>query len=206
MRTMWLAIVLAGCVGGTGTTKDGNSGDDTSGTSDGGDVDKSDPHAGLAAKSGCDGHNDSDGNFVPIAGATSFFVGRFALSGEDVSGEEWWVLFANDTWKSTAGAADCQIGWSVTGKKTDPTGCGSCSYNLAIHATMDMPETDCIKDLVDSTKADPTENENDVTYSVAVDGSGNSTFYFADSGNTLGKGSATDTRVDYTTDSSCKFF
>jgi hypothetical protein len=145
-------------------------------------------------------HDQESGESYDLAGATSYFVGNFAIDGDAVSGFEAWVLFANDTWSAGEGY-DCQFLWAAEGTKIEPQ-CLSCAYSLEMHMTMDMVGSNCVAGLKNDTASDAAEF--DVTYDVVVE-DGKSTFYF-ENGNVLGNGDATDSGVTYVSDPACKWF
>ena len=90
---------------------------------------------------GEDGTSCEDFQGTPVSGATGYYVGEFnwADNGEDVTGYEAWVLYANDEWERVDDEArDCYILWTVTGEKQgQPQGCASCDFSLALHMTFD---------------------------------------------------------------------
>ena len=145
-------------------------------------------------------HDQESGESYELAGATSYFVGDFAIDGDTVSGFESWVLFANATWSAGEGY-DCQFIWSAEGTKTEPQ-CMNCAYGLQMHMVMDMVGSNCVAELKNDTASDAAEF--DVYYDVAVE-NGKSTFYFKN-GNLLGHGDASASEVTYVTDPACKWF
>jgi len=169
------------------------SGKDTADDSAGGDTVFEDLSDGLAADPECDDVLDSK-----VAGATSFFYGDFRFDGSSVSGEEQWLLFANETWRDVGGA-DCTVTWSISGDKGDPGGsCGSCDYGLEIVASVDHSLTDCPDDLFAGVEQFST------TYSVKLSGD-DATFYFP-SGDVLGTGQAAAGGATYLSTSTCVYF
>ncbi|MFT4974202.1 MAG: hypothetical protein ACI8S6_000084 [Myxococcota bacterium] len=153
----------------------------------------SDPSTGLAADPACE---DFQGTAIP--GATSYFVGTFDFDGSTVTGEERWLLFANDAWRAH-GEDDCVVTWSVTGEQVAPSsGCGSCSYGLSVSAGVDASLTDCPEALYEGVEQFTTQ------YDVkAADGS--ATVYFP-SGSVLGTGAESTSGVTYRSEGSCLYF
>jgi hypothetical protein len=188
---LWLVLLLAAC----------GPDDDTSGGDSDPQGSELTPDFQLVENPGCETVTDSDGVEHPVAGATNYWIGELAFSGDDVSGYEARVLLANDAWvEADPEVSDCRVYWQVTGTKADP-GCTSCDFSLALHASLDRTESDCIDAFVDEEPA-----EQDFVYDVAVDDSGAITVYF-DSGEVLAPtGGADDTGLWYQSDSQCKWF
>ena len=187
-------IFVVACKGGGGDSGDTDDTNDTNTT--GVEPGTLDDVFSLEANDAC---NSFDG--YEHAGATSYFVGVFELSGEDVSGFEAAVLFPNPSLEvDDPTFTQCEVWWQVIGTKGEPT-IGSADYSIAIHATRDDNTTSCIPEYATTLDA-----AYDVTYNVIVDGSGNADLFFADSGNQLGSGDATDAEVRYSTDYSCQIY
>ena len=156
---------------------------------------------GLTENPSCEQVRDQEsGESHDLAGATSYFVGNFAIDGDEVSGFEAWVLFANDTWSAGEGY-DCQFVWASQGSKVAPQ-CLGCAYGLEMHMTMDMVGSNCVAGLKNATASDSAEF--DITYDVEVK-DGKSTFYF-ENGNVLGTGTATESTITYVSEPACKWF
>ena len=129
---------------------------------------------GLIEDDACAGY---DG--VEVTGATVFWYGEFDISsaGTGWSGVERSYHLANDAWEA-AGQGDCQITWRVTASETEaPSQCASCSYGMALQASLDSAQTDCPAELWS------TEQSYSVTYGVFEGGDGEVSLYFGDSGN-----------------------
>lgn len=136
---------------------------------------------------------------TPVSGAAAYFVGDFTISGKTVTGTEEWRLDANSTWQENGGN-DCVVVWYVTGEQGAPTStCGSCTYSLAIEASLDASLSTCPEGLVAG------DEQFSTTYNVKISGE-SATFYFAGSGNELGVGTASGNAVGYETDPSCLYF
>ncbi|MBN2799586.1 MAG: hypothetical protein JXX28_10600 [Deltaproteobacteria bacterium] len=195
MRYSWMmALALVACDKTTDTHDPNTS-----------DVDYTMPDlpSGLVADEGCNGANDSDGNYHDIAGATTYWVGNFAFNAEgDVEGTERWVQYANPTWiaeEEDLPGEVCVITWDAFGVKGDPVACGTCDYSLTIDAYINRADSDC----PDGLWAD--EENYSVVYDVRVVGD-QSTFYFASSGNELAVGDASDDTASYVTEGACKWY
>jgi hypothetical protein len=196
-----LLALLAGCNKGGGDS-DTNDTNDTDGG--GGDSIDTNPDAGTLADEfdlADEGTCESFDGYTH-EGATRFYVGAFNVSGEDVTGYEAAVLFPNTSLQETVPEfTQCEVWFSATGIKEDPVACGSCDYSLNLHFTLDRTKTSCIDDYVNSSF----DTAYDVVYDVAIDGSGNSTFYF-DSGTELGSGIGNDNGATYASDKSCEIY
>jgi hypothetical protein len=194
---MWLGLFgVAGCDGGLQSVEDSTS-----------NIDPEEPSSNIAetfglTESGNCETAEVDGESYDVAGATSYYVGAFDISGDEVTGYEAWVLFANDTWAEGEGY-DCQILWTAEGEKTDSRACSSCEYGLNLTMTMDMVGSDCVEGLKNDTALDASTFE--TFYNVAVSDAGETTFYFA-SGNPLGTGEVDGSTVTYVSDAACKWF
>jgi hypothetical protein len=187
MRPAVHSLLFLATLGCTGTFKDTT---DTASAAD-------DPGAGgepaeeiedvaeeLEADPDCDTVAGSE-----VAGATSYFIGNFDITGEEVAGAEQWVLRANSAW-AAEGGADCA-----------PTEtCGSCDYSLDIDASLDASRTDCEDDLWTG------DEQFSNTYNVKLTESGDATFYFAGSGDVLAAGTGSSSGARYVTESTCVYF
>jgi hypothetical protein len=155
----------------------------------------------LVEEPGCETYTDEGGTEYPVPGATGYYIGELEFSGEDVTGYEARVLFANDAWvENEPEAGDCRVTWRLSGVKQDPL-CASCDYSVALHATLDRTESDCLEAF---TNAEP--QEWDEIYDVALTEDGAATLYF-DSGTTLAPhGGGTESGLWYQSDSQCLWF
>jgi hypothetical protein len=206
-RLVWLtAIWMVGCTGEDLEAKDsgsggedggeGSGGGEGGGDDGGGEVDLPDPRERAVYDDGC---TDYDG--IPVAGATSYFYGQFVATGTDDvwEGEEQWILLANDAWRE-AGEDDCVITWNVTAQRTDEAGtCGDCTYGLSLSTNIDIARTSCPEGLYEG------EESFSVVYGVRVSGE-TATFVYAQSGNPLGTGYATDGASNYLSEGACTYF
>ena len=134
-----------------------------------------------------------------MAGASSYFYGRYAGSGDSWSGVEEWILLSNDTWES-AGGGDCVVQWAATAERTDDTGsCAACTYGLDVVASINASATTCPEGLYEG------EENFTVSYAVMVSGDA-ATFYYAGSGNPVGSGNSTDGSASFLTEGVCAWF
>lgn len=137
-----------------------------------------------------------------VSTATSYWIGEFEIDDcDNVTGTETWVLFANPEWIENGGY-DCQIVWSVSGTRHEPTQKGD--YGLTLTATVDELRSDCPED-ASSTPIYVGDTEMALAYDVAVSGD-TSVVTFAGSGNLVGEGHANGGRVSYLSDLFCLLF
>jgi hypothetical protein len=204
-----LLSVMLGCTGGLSAIGEGDADTDADGDADA-DTEL-DPEQSAAeqldlhANPNCDHFTDTDGTEYDVPGATSYFAGQYTISGDSVRGWEWQILFANDSWKETSGAADCQIAWFVSGSVVAAgSECPDCDFGIDADARMDMSETNCLEEYVDSVREDADSMH--LQYDVNTLGSHNATFYFAGSGNELANGPVDGDVYTWVTDSACKWF
>lgn len=151
-------------------------------------------------ESKCDGYTDPNDVFTPVAGATTYFIGEYTFDGDDVRGEEVWILYANDEWVENGGY-DCEIHWSVAGTKGDLHSCGSCAYGIEIHADPVESLSTCVQGLYDYEGV-----PFDVTYDVRELGGDQIEVLFGGSGSLLATGYADESGLVWTTESDCAFF
>jgi len=144
-------------------------------------------------------------------GADSHFFGQYTFSGSKVSGEERWLLTANEKWKKRGGL-DCQIRWTVEGTKTAaPSTCGSCAYGIELHAEPDMAASTCPEEMLTGRRAPTGEMVGgeavpfDQSYGVSVQGD-KATLRFAKSGKVLAEGYANADAITWVSDHACKWF
>jgi hypothetical protein len=209
MRAWWFVIVVAGfgsigCNGAVDT--DPNADADTDADADA-DADF-DAMAGLSENSECETVTSSDGDEIPVAGATSYWRGRYTVNADgDVDGHEYWILLPNDKWTEAEGTQDCMLVFNVSGGTTSDTpGCPSCDVGLELHAEMDKDASTCIKRFVDFQYSDGYDSF-DEAYSVNEQGdSGSLTWYFAPSGNEMATGEKQGDVWSFTTTPACKYF
>jgi hypothetical protein len=168
-------------------TADGDGG----GGGDGGDDSLMDSMlVSTGASSNCE---EVEGQTIP--GATGFFVGLYTdEGGGEWSGDERWVLYANEAWRD-AGEGDCEIRWTTVASETD---CGGCDVGLVVNATIDLSSTSCPEDLW--------SYESNWTSTYNVSSGGEATFSYAGSGTLVGTGPATDTQLGFISEASCHWF
>ncbi|TNE92301.1 MAG: hypothetical protein EP330_02240 [Deltaproteobacteria bacterium] len=189
MRALALTLLLIGCAGDNGT------GDDTG--TDGPDFD---PYEGMEENPNCE---DFEG--TPVPGATTYFMGEYAIDADVVTGYEEWVLFANDAWEDPTIARpgwDCAIRWDVFGTVSEPTDCVGCTHQLSLSFTWNEDESDCQPDLQ---ALEGPDNEGGAVYYVQAGNDGYARYEFS-SGTFLGDGVLTSTRGAYQSEQRCAFF
>lgn len=154
-----------------------------------------DLNADLTENPSCDGYDGT-----PIPGGTSYFAGAYTIDGTDVRGEERWIILSNDTWEATEDGGDCEIIWTMIGSTQDPQSCAACDFGIAASGSVDRGRSTCPDEIYAG-------DENiQVSYSILRSESGDSTWYFSASGNSLGSGSWSDTSTDFVTEGECVFF
>ena len=139
---------------------------------------------------------------APVPGATSYFVGDFELSGDNVTGTEYWMLFANTPWHELDGE-DCEVRWSVEGTKGEPMACAACNYSLTLDMEVDRSASTCPEGLTPAQS--DAEAAFSVSYDVSIAENGETTFYF-ESGSLLGTGYSHQGRLTYVSEGTCKWF
>lgn len=144
-------------------------------------------------------------------GADSYFVGNFKYSGNNISGEEKWVLFANPKWVARGGK-DCTLKWTITGTKTSDWGsCQGCTSGVSFHAEPVL-SSDCPEELVIGRKLDDGRRAGgegvafDQKYGLKETGGGRVQVYFAKSGKLLGEGYIDGSGFNYVSNHSCRWF
>ena len=152
------------------------------------------------------------GNGPGAEGADSYFLGQFAVSGGQVTGEERWQLYANEKWKARGGR-DCTITWRITGQQVSDTGaCGRCDLAVRFHASADISGSNCPEELVkgrllpNGQRAGGEAQDFDNTYAVERKPDGSARIYFAKSGKLLGEGYHNASGFNYVSDHACKWF
>ncbi len=156
-----------------------------------------DPTENLEPDSDCESVLDAD-----VPGATSYFVGDFDISGDTVTGMEYWILFANTPWQELDGE-DCQVQWQVEGSKGEAIACSACQYSLNLNMEVDRTTSTCPEGLT------PSETDVDASFSVSYDvfiSENNETTFYFDSGNLLGAGYTRQGRLTYISQGTCKWF
>ena len=132
-------------------------------------------------------------------GAASFFYTDLTLSEDSVSGEEQWLLFANEKWKNNNGA-DCIVKWKLSGTKTKPKACGTCNYGLQLTNQMDVTGSTCPKDIAKG------ETGQIIAYDVKLNDNGMAELFFSKSGKPFAQGYHSKNRLKVVTDMSCRWF
>lgn len=191
--------------GGTGGTTDNGgsgsgSGSGSDGESQGSLADLDDLKVEMIdSADGCQEIDD-----VPHPGAASYFYGELAPSASD-DGTQWtgteeWILYANESWQET-GVADCVVTWAVRGEASETGLCGACDLTLAVVGTVDLAYTSCPEELWEDSR------NYSVRYDIRLDSStGDSQWFFADTGTPMGVGSFAGVAMNYLTDRSCLWF
>ncbi len=207
LTSVFAACALAACstpYGGKET--DDGAGDDDGGGSGGGDGGGT--YEGIDDltsdldddTSNCEGYTDEEGDFYPVPGAKTYFVGTYADNGDGTwSGYEQWVLFANERWQEV-GEDDCTVTWrAVATEREDAGACSVCNLGLDVALTIDRSNTDCPDGLV--------EGEENQTTSYGVFRSGSeAVWFFAGSGTEFGAGDASSSVIEFVTEPDCKYF
>jgi len=151
----------------------------------------------IVDQDNCEDPDLGQSNDVP--GAERFFTGEFTLSGDDVTGIEKWVLFANETWKDMAGADDCEIVWNIVGRTTETGNCAHCDLGLSMTATLDRQASSCIEGPEEGYESQQ------LSYDVMRKNDGTTTWYFP-SGTVLGEGFHSGNELNYATEGACIWF
>lgn len=147
---------------------------------------------GLSQK-GCD-------NGPGVHGAVSYFAGELKIASDgSVSGEEKWLLYANQKWKEKEGK-DCQVRWSLSGSKGGKGACGMCDFGVSLTNSMDKTASTCPEDLAKN------ETGQHIGYDINLHDDGRVDVYFSRSGKKVGEGYHKDGTIRYVTDSSCRWF
>lgn len=184
MRWYWLLLFTAGCPEGTSST-------------DPDDDRIPDPFdSPFPYDPDCDGFEGT-----PVAGATGWFVGEFAIDGNSVEGHEVWALLANEAWENTGEGYDCKVVWNMAGVVEAPVNCASCEYSLVLDANLNYDASDCTPRLLQSEDQPFT-----VTYNVRELSTGETEFLYAESSRLLGVGTSDNDSANYVTDPRCFFF
>lgn len=144
------------------------------------------------SKKGCD-------NGPGVHGAVSYFVGELQIKDNAVSGEEKWLLFANQKWKEKDGK-DCQVRWGLQGNKTTKLACGSCDFGVQLTNALDVTGSSCPEELTKN------ETGHTIQYDIDLHDDGRAEIYFAKSGKKVGEGYHKDGTIRYVTPSSCRWF
>ena len=201
-----LAAALVALVACTGDfpDKDGVSGDadtdtdaDTDADSDAdsdSDVDDLPDLSSGHDETGCE---DWEGHEIP--GAASYYYGWMAVDGDGWSGEESWLLYANDTWVDEEGS-DCAVVWTTVATEGDRGFCGTCDLGLDIAATLDATRTTCPEDLYKGEEVWST------SYALRYESDSEVTVFYSSNGDELAAGYYSDAAFNYVTTKACKWF
>jgi hypothetical protein len=197
-------LLLSACSGsfGKGDTASGNQGpggDD--GGSSGGNADGLPDLTDDLDRGGCEGV-ESDGEFVPVPGAASYFAGTYEASADEEgvwTGTEQWILYANQAWQDL-GQGDCTITWFMRASEGSPGACGACDLGLQVSASVDLGQTDCPEGLVED------EQNWSNSYGVARLEENVASWFFAQSGNPFANGYHLDGAVNFISEKSCTYF
>ena len=149
---------------------------------------------------GCETWTDNDGTVYNITGAVSYFYGEYVDNGDGSwSGEEYWYLYANQTWKD-AGGADCQIFWVTEATEGETGSCPTCDVGLDVSAQIDVTESDCPEDLYAG------EENFTTSYAIKHSGEDESVWYYAGSGTQFATGYYNSGAMNYASSYACKWF
>jgi hypothetical protein len=145
-------------------------------------------------------------------GADSYFVGKFQVQNNQVSGTETWVLYANPKW-TAKGGLDCSVTWNITGSQSPGGGaCGTCDSTLSFQAVADVHGSQCPEDLVlgrllpNGQRAGGEAQNFAQSYGIERRPDGPARVYFGRSGKLLGEGYHDSTGITYASSHSCKWF
>ena len=179
----------------------GGTGDFGDGPSDTDDPDLTEPPPALPRISGegedPGGCETLSGNALP--GAASMFYGVYwERSGGEWSGEERWQIFSNAAWRDVGGE-DCEVVWNASATETSAPGCSGCDIGLTTTLELDDAATTCEPELVSGLG-------NSETYGIALNGGGDSVWYFASSGDRFGEGHHVEGGMNFLTDPSCRWW
>jgi hypothetical protein len=200
MRTIILLFMFAACnpkpaspdsAGAFDSSNEGEGGPDGGG-------DPTDDLPGISAASqdpgGCE---EVAGSELP--GAATMFHGEYwQVEGETWAGQEQWLIFSNAAWRA-AGGDDCVVVWSASASETAPPACSGCDIGLSTTLSLDEGATTCDSELVSG--LGDTER-----YGISRSSSGDSSWYFAESGDEFGAGYHTSTAMNFLTDPSCRWW
>jgi hypothetical protein len=133
-----------------------------------------------------------------VAGAASMFFGEYSLVDDTWTGEERWLIYANETWRA-AGGEDCEVVWSAEAFETDPPACSGCDLGLQATLVLNEGATTCDLDIVGGA-------DGAVAYGIDRRSDGSATWYFTTSMDVMGDGQHIDTAVNFLTDPSCRWW
>ena len=149
--------------------------------------------------SSLDGTGCEDFDGTPLAGGATYFYGRYVGDAGGYTGEERWIILANDVLES-GGQPDCEVVWATTAEVTDPGACGGCEMGLGVSASLDPGETTCPEEFYTG------DESFSVTYGIQQQGNGAISWYFAGSGAHLADGESSSGVLTFLTEKSCAWF
>jgi|GEM_PF-5528412 len=134
-----------------------------------------------------------------VAGAASRFYGEYYDDGSGTwSGQERFSIWANETWIA-AGGEDCEVVWTAIAEEIAAPACAGCDIGLQTTLTLDLDQTTCDLEIVGG------ENGS-ASYGIARTSSGDSTWFFASSGERFGDGNHIEGAMNFLTDPSCRWW
>lgn len=136
-------------------------------------------------------------------GTTSFFAGHYAIDGNSVLGNEFWIHFTNPNMEAL-GYSDCEIVWTVVGEIGDPVNIGS--YSMSLTAVIDEEASNCMPNAEGDTFA-VGEDLWEETYDVIEAGDTVTLLYTgSQAGTQVGTGQINNGVMSWLSDNSCNYF
>ncbi len=135
--------------------------------------------------------------------STSFWAGTYTFDGDQVIGHEYWIHYPNANLTRNTGFQPCQVVWTVSGMRREPANAAN-TYGLVIAATIDEEATDCVED-ASGTPLYVGDEQFTVEYDVFENG-GAVRLTFAESGNLVGEGEATNRSLSWLSEYSCNIY
>lgn len=137
-------------------------------------------------------------------GADQYYGGSFEIADDKtVTGGEVRLLFANDSWKAAEQphkGYDCEVRWTVTGKKTPPSLCTDCDYGIHFEANVDHTGSTCPERI--STDGGHFRG----AYDIKLNDDGTLDIFFSNSGNKLGRGYHRGNKLNWLSEHKCAWF
>jgi len=160
-----------------------------------------DPPESLPEIAGADtdpgGCEEVSGSALP--GAASMFWGEYHEESEgEWTGEERWLLFANEAWRDIGGE-DCVVVWAAAAVESTTLSCTSCDLGLSTSLSLDNSATTCEADIVNGLGTSE-------IYGIERKNSGDAIWYFANSGERMGDGYHVTGAMNFLTDPSCRWW
>jgi hypothetical protein len=154
----------------------------------------------LSKMEACETFEDEDGSVYPREAATAYAWGAYDISGTVISGTEKIYFLPTDAWgnegASQADWDDCELVWSVNAEQVESN---LVDLSLSVSATFQEGMSTCPDFVIEM------YNENFTnTYNITKNSDGTSTWYYAGSGNEIGKGTFSDTEVTFLSDPVCE--